>query len=87
MVATSVLPFSVLPSPLLSPNCNTGPPVQQHDYCSEEHIGDSAVLLFHFRNWCELVVLCKPASWSSLLAPPQPHMHSPYCVQALELLS
>ena len=29
----------------------------------------------------ELAVLCKPASWSSLLAPPLPHLHCPYCVQ------
>ena len=62
---------SMLPSPLPLPN--TGPSVQQQDCCSEEYKGESAVLPFHFRrSWCELVVLCKPASWSSLLVPPLP---------------
>ena len=30
---------------------------------------------------CMLDVLCKTASWSSLLAPPLPHLHCPYGVQ------
>ena len=77
---------SMLPSPLPLPN--TGPPVQQQDCCSEEYKGESAVLPFRFRrSWCELVVLCKPASWSSLLVPPCPTCTVPIVCRALELLS